>query len=121
MDVIRLFAKSERVHAIESANGGPPSQAREIPKPAPSHVSTVRACRARHSALRAPWAALFRMALREADVSHEQAARLMGIPRQWVTAMCAGERGIELAHVGMLPAKAREILVPALVEELRAA
>lgn len=47
--------------------------------------------------------------------------RLMGIPRQWVTAMCAGESGIELVHVGMLPAKAREILVPALVEELRAA
>ncbi len=70
---------------------------------------------------RAPYAALLRMALREADVSHEQAALWMGIPRQWVTAMCSGERGIELAHVRLLPSKARELMIPALVEEFKAA
>jgi hypothetical protein len=109
------------VHGVNGGHADAAALAGGPEKPALANTSTVRACRSRPASFRAPWAALFRMALREADVSHEQAARLMGIPRQWVTAMCAGERGIELAHVGMLPAKAREILVPALVEELRAA
>ena len=88
---------------------------------APCHPFTAQTPRPRASVSRAPYAALLRMALHAADVSHEQAGRWMGIPRQWVTAMCAGERGIELAHVRLLPSKAREILVPALIEDLKAA
>lgn len=90
-------------------------------KTAPCHAFSAQKPRRRAQLSRGPYAALLRMALRESDVSHEQAALWMGIPRQWVTAMCSGERGIELAHVRLLPSKAREILVPALIEDLKAA
>ncbi len=90
-------------------------------KSAPCHSFTAQKTRPRAQVSRAPYAALLRMALREADVSHEQAALWMGIPRQWVTAMCSGERGIELAHVRLLPSKARELMIPALLEEFKAA
>lgn len=106
---------TEIAHAMR---GGPDGA--EL-KTAPCHAFSAQKTRRRAQLSRGPYAALLRMALREADVSHEQAALWMGIPRQWVTAMCSGERGIELAHVRLLPSKAREILVPALIEDLKAA
>lgn len=112
---IRGAHVTDTAHAVRGGPDGADLQS------APCHAFTAQAPRPRDSVARAPYAALLRMALREADVSHEQATRRMGIPRQWVTAMCSGERGIELAHVRLLPSKARELMIPALLEEFKAA
>lgn len=108
-------------HVTEIAHHGAAAPDGASVRLAPCHPFTAQTPRPRAQVSRAPYAALLRMALREADVSHEQAARWMGIPRQWVTAMCSGERGIELAHVRLLPSKARELMIPALLEEFKAA